>query len=198
MDRLGPRQGHLDHAAVGETREAPRCGLGGHVHRRQSCRAWTRSPPGRSSWCGTGSTSRSFPLPPPRAEGEPPVLTILSVGRAVEKKGYPDLIAALARLPGRARVAIRPRGRRGPQIATLRQLAERAGVAGRTEVGGCARAPRASRPASRRGRLRAREPRRAGRRPGRSSERPPRSPEPGASLRRDAGPPRSRSSSRTG
>jgi glycosyltransferase involved in cell wall biosynthesis len=39
-----------------------------------------------------------FPEPPPRRGRHGPV-TLLSVGRLVEKKGYDDLLAALARLP---------------------------------------------------------------------------------------------------
>ena len=85
------------------------------------------------------------PAPPPpttvpsRLEGEPPVLTILSVGRAVEKKGYPDLIAALARMPESPAWRFVHVGG-GPLIAELRRLAERAGIAGRTEwVGAIAR-----------------------------------------------------------
>ena len=80
------------------------------------------------------------PAPAPsRVEGEPPVLTILSVGRAVEKKGYPDLIAALARMPESPAWRFVHVGG-GPLIAEVRRLAERAGIADRTEwVGAIAR-----------------------------------------------------------
>jgi glycosyltransferase involved in cell wall biosynthesis len=40
-----------------------------------------------------------FPPPPPRARAPDEPVTVLSVGRAVEKKGFDDLLAALARLP---------------------------------------------------------------------------------------------------
>ena len=64
----------------------------------------------------TGSTSTAFPPAPPRrlgsdgATGAP--VTILSVGRAVAKKGYDDLLAALALLPRDAALALRPYRRR--------------------------------------------------------------------------------------
>ena len=74
------------------------------------------------------------------AEGEPPVLTILSVGRAVEKKGYPDLIAALARMPESPAWRFVHVGG-GPLIAQLRELAERAGIADRTQWAGAIARP---------------------------------------------------------
>jgi len=69
-----------------------------------------------------------FPEPPRRRAGE--AVVILSVGRAVAKKGYEDLLDALAALP---------RGRRwrfvhvgaGPLLGALRARAERLGIAGR-------------------------------------------------------------------
>ena len=95
--------------------------------------------PGRVELVRHGLDLAEFPPPPPRATDEPPVLTILSVGRAVEKKGYPDLIAALGRLPAeRAWRFVHVGG--GPLIGRLRGLAERAGIADRTEwVGAVAR-----------------------------------------------------------
>ena len=97
--------------------------------------------PGRVELVRHGLDLDEFPPPPApaRAEGEPPVLTILSVGRAVEKKGYPDLIAALARLPAEPAWRFVHVGG-GPLIESVRGLAERAGIAGRTEwVGAIAR-----------------------------------------------------------
>ena len=97
--------------------------------------------PGRVELVRHGLDLDEFPPPPApsRAEGEPPVLTILSVGRAVEKKGYPDLIAALARLPAEPAWRFVHVGG-GPLIESIRGLAERAGIADRTEwVGAIAR-----------------------------------------------------------
>ncbi len=97
--------------------------------------------PGRVELVRHGLDFDEFPPSPPpsRAEGEPPVLTILSVGRAVEKKGYPDLIAALSRLPAEPAWRFVHVGG-GPLIESIRGLAERAGLADRTEwVGAIAR-----------------------------------------------------------
>lgn len=80
------------------------------------------------------------PPPPPRADREPKALTILSVGRAVEKKGYPDLIAALARLPDTPAWRFVHVGG-GPHVAALRRLAQRAGIAHRTEWAGALARP---------------------------------------------------------
>ena len=97
--------------------------------------------PGRVELVRHGLDLDEFPPPPApsRVEGEPPVATILSVGRAVEKKGYPDLIAALARMPESPAWRFVHVGG-GPLIAEVRRLAERAGIADRTEwVGAIAR-----------------------------------------------------------
>ena len=101
--------------------------------------------PGRVELVRHGLDLDEFPPAPPpppapsRVEDEPPVLTILSVGRAVEKKGYPDLIAALARMPESPAWRFVHVGG-GPLIEEVRRLAERAGIAGRTEwVGAIAR-----------------------------------------------------------
>ncbi len=53
--------------------------------------------PGRTALVYHGIEASRFPPPPPRRHGEAPV--ILSVGRAVEKKGYDDLLDALSLLP---------------------------------------------------------------------------------------------------
>ena len=95
--------------------------------------------PGKVELVRHGLDLTEFPPPPSLAEGKPPVLTILSVGRAVEKKGYPDLIAALARMPDAPAWRFVHVGG-GPLIADLHRLAERAGIADRTEwVGAIAR-----------------------------------------------------------
>ena len=63
------------------------------------------SPPGKPVLLGYhGLDFRRFPIAPTRdgaRDGSDPVrpVRLLSVGRAVEKKGYPDLLDALARLP---------------------------------------------------------------------------------------------------
>ena len=100
--------------------------------------------PGRVELVRHGLDLDEFSPPPAparyRGEGEPPVLTILSVGRAVEKKGYPDLIAALSRMPESPAWRFVHVGG-GPQIANLRRLAERAGIADRTEWAGAIARP---------------------------------------------------------
>jgi glycosyltransferase involved in cell wall biosynthesis len=56
------------------------------------------APPGKVALAYHGLDPARFPPPPARGETNGPV-TILSVGRAVEKKGHGDLLRALARLP---------------------------------------------------------------------------------------------------
>ena len=72
-----------------------------------------------------------FPAPPARAPrpADAP-LVILSVGRAVPKKGYPDLLRALARLSKDLPWHFRHIGG-GPELPGLKQLAEELGLAGR-------------------------------------------------------------------
>ena len=99
--------------------------------------------PGRVELVRHGLDLAEFPRPParpPSPEGERPVLTIVSVGRAVEKKGYPDLVAALARLPADPAWRFVHVGG-GPLISELRKLAARAGIADRIEWAGALARP---------------------------------------------------------
>ncbi|HWU01049.1 MAG TPA: glycosyltransferase [Terriglobales bacterium] len=72
-----------------------------------------------------------FPAPAERAARPANApLVILSVGRAVPKKGYPDLLQALARLPEDLDWRFRHIGG-GPELPGVKQLAEQLGLAGR-------------------------------------------------------------------
>ncbi len=80
---------------------------------------------GRFPATDTGGSARdgSDPLDPVR---------ILSVGRAVEKKGYQDLLAALALLPAELHWRFVHVGG-GPWLGRLERLAARLGIAGRVQ-----------------------------------------------------------------
>lgn len=84
------------------------------------------APPGRVELVYHGLDLSRFPPPPTRAPN--PVPVILSVGRAVEKKGYPVLLQALARLPGDWRF-VHVGG--GPMLDDMKALAGELGIAGR-------------------------------------------------------------------
>jgi glycosyltransferase involved in cell wall biosynthesis len=74
-----------------------------------------------------------FPPPPaPRAarDGADPAVLILSVGRAVPKKGYETLLAALARLPQEFAWRFEHIGG-GPDLPKLKEEAARLGIAAR-------------------------------------------------------------------
>ncbi|HVH76425.1 MAG TPA: glycosyltransferase [Stellaceae bacterium] len=74
------------------------------------------------------------PLRPPGGDGSDPAapVVLLSVGRAVAKKGYDDLLAALAALPpGLAWRLVHIGG--GPLSELLRRQAQQLGLAGRIE-----------------------------------------------------------------
>jgi glycosyltransferase involved in cell wall biosynthesis len=72
-------------------------------------------------------------FPAPLAEREPgPRKTILSVGRAVPKKGFEDTIDALARFPASLDWRWRHVGG-GPLLPALKRRAERRGIAARVE-----------------------------------------------------------------
>jgi glycosyltransferase involved in cell wall biosynthesis len=88
------------------------------------------APPGRVALLYHGLDFARFPPPPPRAESS--VVRILSVGRAVAKKGYDDLLAALALLPRELDWRFTHVGG-GALLDTLRRAAERHGIADRIE-----------------------------------------------------------------
>ena len=97
---LRARQGHLDDAGMGAARKARRGRLGRHLHARQSrLSALARAAAGENP--SRLSRARFFALSARRRsaarEGDG-TFTIVSVGRAVEKKGYADLLQALALL----------------------------------------------------------------------------------------------------
>lgn len=86
------------------------------------------APPGRVGLVYHGLDRSRFPLPtPPPAEGP---FRILSVCRAVEKKGVDDLLRALARLPDGLAWRFEHIGG-GALVPQLRSLAERLGIAER-------------------------------------------------------------------
>lgn len=70
-----------------------------------------------------------FP-PPANRRADESILTLVSVGRAVEKKGYADLLRALATLRDDPRWRFEHAGG-GPLSAPLKALATRLGIAGR-------------------------------------------------------------------
>jgi glycosyltransferase involved in cell wall biosynthesis len=84
---------------LAEARWAVTCTAAGHAHL-----AALAADPGRVALCYHGLDRECFAPPPPRppgGDGSDPrrPVAILSVGRAVAKKGYDDLLAALALLP---------------------------------------------------------------------------------------------------
>ncbi|MSP48670.1 MAG: colanic acid biosynthesis glycosyltransferase WcaL [Alphaproteobacteria bacterium] len=70
-----------------------------------------------------------WPPPPDRDDRDGPV-EIVSVGRAVEKKGFSDLIAGLAKLPAAPDWRFTHIGG-GPLLPAMKREAEAAGIAGR-------------------------------------------------------------------
>lgn len=91
--------------------------------------------PGRVRLLYHGLDLGRFPAPPtsrPARDGFDPAdpVRIVSVGRAVEKKGFDDLLRALAALPGDLHWRFAHIGS-GPRLDALRAMAEASGLAGR-------------------------------------------------------------------
>ena len=97
---LGAREGHLDHAGVGEAREARVAAPGRRPAPRANAEHLRASGAGDA---GEGrprlSRPRRAPLSRPARSPAPTLepVVVLAVGRAVEKKGFDDLLRALAR-----------------------------------------------------------------------------------------------------
>jgi len=95
------------------------------------------APPGRVDLVYHGLDPARFPAPPsarPERDGaeEADPVVILSVGRAVAKKGYDDLVAALAALPPGLHWRFVHIGG-GPLLGDLAAQTAAAGIAGRVE-----------------------------------------------------------------
>lgn len=108
------------------------CTAMGHAHLASLAEV-----PGAVSLCYHGLSLERFPPAPPRpsgSDGRDPAhpVTILSVGRAVAKKGYDDLLAALALLPRDLHWRFVHIGG-GPLAGELKAQAARLGLAGRIE-----------------------------------------------------------------
>jgi glycosyltransferase involved in cell wall biosynthesis len=123
---------------LGEAEWAVTCTASGRSHL-----ASMAPQPGRVALCYHGLDLDRFSSPPPQPEErdgsdrERPVV-LLSVGRAVAKKGYDDLLAALALLPPDLGWCLVHIGG-GVLAADLRREAERLGLAARIEWrGACA------------------------------------------------------------
>ncbi len=77
-----------------------------------------------------------FPEPPPprpQRDGSGEPVEIVSVGRLVEKKGYDLLLAALAKLPDFAEMAVHPSRRRRAFPRPARVMAQKLGLSDRIE-----------------------------------------------------------------
>jgi glycosyltransferase involved in cell wall biosynthesis len=95
------------------------------------------APPGRVGLVYHGFDLARFPPPPPaaaRADGGDPAapVRVLSVGRAVEKKGYADLLDALAMLPPELAWRFVHIGG-GPLLPALKAKAQALGLGARIE-----------------------------------------------------------------
>jgi len=99
------------------------CTGSGHAHLA------TLAPPGRVELVYHGLDLQGWPAPPDRAGRTGPV-QIVSVGRAVAKKGFSDLLAALARLPESADWRLTHIGG-GELLDGLKRQADGLGIAAR-------------------------------------------------------------------
>ena len=125
---------------LGEARWAVTCTAAGRAHL-----ASLAPRPERVALCYHGLDLERFSSPPqrpPGSDGSDPLcpVVLLSVGRAVPKKGYDDLLAALALLPADLAWRFVHIGG-GGLTATLRGLAERLGLAPRVEWRGALAQP---------------------------------------------------------
>ena len=89
------------------------------------------APPARVDLLYHGLDLSEWPAPPDRGGRSGPV-EIVSVGRAVEKKGFPDLVAALAKLPKDLDWRFTHIGG-GPLLGALKRQAEALGIGGRID-----------------------------------------------------------------
>jgi len=127
-------------AKLAEVRWAVTCTAAGRAHL-----AGLAPRPERVALCYHGLDLERFSSPPqrlPGSDGSDPLcpVVLLSVGRAVAKKGYDDLLAALALLPADLAWRFVHIGG-GSLTATLRGLAERLGLARRIEWRGALAQP---------------------------------------------------------
>jgi glycosyltransferase involved in cell wall biosynthesis len=104
---------------------------------REGARHLDALAPGKVRLVPHGVDFTRFPPAPPAVslrDGSDPArpVVIASIGRAVEKKGYDDLLTALARLPAELHWRFVHVGG-GPLLETLKQRAERLAIADRIE-----------------------------------------------------------------
>jgi glycosyltransferase involved in cell wall biosynthesis len=104
------------------------CTRDGHDHLREIAAPQDRD---KIALVYHGLDFARFPEPPQRAPASNPI-RILSVGRAVPKKGYPDLLQALALLPREIDWRFRHIGG-GPELDGLKSLAETLQIANRID-----------------------------------------------------------------
>lgn len=123
------------------------CTANGHQHLRELAQLENSQAGGKVALVYHGLDFNRFPAPPsitgdrgedgrakdasqPSADQSIQPLIILSVGRAVPKKGYPDLLQALAQLPPDIPWRFRHIGG-GPELPALKQQAEQLRIADR-------------------------------------------------------------------